>query len=253
MNSIERKLSILKLLRDSNSVEVNDLTRLYGVSKVTIRGDLDDLERKGMLIRTHGGAMLPENLELVRRLSNTLEERREEKIAICRSALNLIKDGMNIIIDSGSTTVHLARMVSDRRVSVITNSILVIQELMNSPTVELFVAGGVLRKPSMSLMGAAASFMFEQLHGDILFLGAAGFSIEQGITGTNIIEAETKKQMIKNTSMVCLLADSSKREKMFIAHICGWDSIDYFITDHLDKRDNAILAEQGVKVIISPS
>ena len=253
MNSIERKLKILKLLKESNSIDVNDLTRLFGVSKVTIRGDLDDLERKGMLIRTHGGAMLPENQDLIRRVSHTLEERREEKIAICRSALDLITDGSNVIIDSGSTTVHLARMVSDLRISVITNSVLVIQELMNSPTVELFVTGGILRKPSMSLMGAVASFMFEQLHGDILFLGAAGFSMDKGMTGVNIIEAETKKQMIKNASTVCLLADSSKREKMFLAHVCGWDSIDYFITDHLEDADMTRLSEQGVKVIISPS
>ena len=253
MNSIERKLGILKVLKESNSVEVNHLTKLFGVSKVTIRGDLDDLERKGMLIRTHGGAMLPENEDLIRRLSHTLEERKEEKTAICRSALNLIKDGMNITIDSGSTTIHLARLVADWRISVITNSLLVIQELLNSPTVELFVAGGILRKPSMSLMGAAAAFMFEQLHGDILFLGASGFSIEQGLTSTNIIEAETKKNMIKNSNTVCLLADSSKKEKMFLAHICGWDSIDYFITDHLEEADRTRLAEQGVSVIISPS
>jgi DeoR/GlpR family transcriptional regulator of sugar metabolism len=212
MNSIERKLEILEILKHRETVEVSELTKLFEVSKVTIRGDLDDLERKGMLIRTHGGAMLPENLALVRRLSHTMEEQKEEKIAICRGALDLIKDGMSIIIDSGSTTVHLARMVADRQISVLTNSVPVIQELMNSPSVELFVSGGVLRKPSMSLMGAGASFMLDQIHGDILFLGAAGFSIKQGITGTNIIEAETKRQMIKNASAVCLLADSSKQD-----------------------------------------
>ena len=253
MNSLERKLKILKLLKESDFLDVNNLTKLFGVSKVTIRGDLDDLERKGMLIRTHGGAMLPENQDLIRRLSHTLEERREEKAAICRSALDLIMDGMNVIIDSGSTTVHLARMLATWRVSVITNSVLVIQELMNSPSVELFVSGGILRKPSMSLIGATASFMFEQLHADILFLGAAGFSIDKGLSGINIIEAETKRQMIKNSSTVCLLADSSKREKMFLAHVCGWDSIDYFITDYLEDADLTRLSEQGVKVVISPS
>jgi DeoR/GlpR family transcriptional regulator of sugar metabolism len=249
MNSIKRKLKIMELLKTKESVGVEQLTKIFSVSKVTVRGDLDDLERKGLLIRTHGGAMLPEDLSLIRRLSYTLEEQREEKLAICKAALQLIKPDMNIIIDAGSTTVHLARMVADMRISVITNSIPVIQNLIDSSTVELFVAGGILRKPSLSLIGAAAAFMFDQIHADILFLGASGFSIEKGLTATNIIEAETKKQMIKHASVVCLLADSSKLEKMFLATICNWDSIDYFIVDHLEEPVQRRLAEQGITII----
>jgi DeoR/GlpR family transcriptional regulator of sugar metabolism len=251
VNSIKRKIKILELLKAHDSVAVDQLTKLFDVSKVTVRGDLDDLERRGMLIRTHGGAVLPEDLSLVRKLSNTLEEKKPEKTAICKAALAFIKPGMNIIIDAGSTTVHLARMAANMNISVITNSIPAIQSLMNSPTVELFVAGGILRKPSLSLMGPAACLMLEQMHADILFLGTSGFSIEKGLTSTNIIEAETKKYMIKNSAMVCLLADSSKQDKMFLANICGWDSIDYFITDGLREDDRRRLAEWGVNTIIA--
>jgi DeoR family fructose operon transcriptional repressor len=195
--------------------------------------------------------MLPENLSLVRKLSHTLTEKRDEKYAICRSALKFIKPGMNIIIDSGSTSVHLAQMVRDMNISVITNSVLVVQELMNSPTVELFVAGGSLRKSSMSLIGPASSFMFDQIHADFLFLGTSGFSIDKGLTATNIIEAETKRQMIKNASAVCLLADSSKQDKMFLANICGWDAVDHFITDSLKEPDREKLAALGVNTMMS--
>lgn len=250
MNAVKRKIKILELLKEHESVEVDQLTDLFGISKVTVRGDLDDLERKGMLIRTHGGAMLPENLELVRRLANTLEEHKAEKFAICQAALRMIETGMNIIIDSGSTTVHLAKLVKTMQLTVITNSVLVLQELMNSDTVELLVAGGMLRKPSLSFMGEPASFVFDQIHADILFLGVSGFSIERGITCTNIIEAKTKKHMIRNASKVVLLADSSKLERMFIANVCDWDAIDYFITNDLPSEAIQRLAERGVKVIL---
>ena len=252
MNAVRRKIKILDLLREHESVEVEQLTQLLGVSKVTVRGDLDDLERKGMLIRTHGGAMLPENLELVRVLANTLEEHKAEKFAICQAAAQrFIETGKNIIIDAGSTTVHLAKLVKSMQITVVTNSVLVLQELMNSETVELLMAGGMLRKPSLSFMGEPASFVFDQIHADVLFLGSSGFSIDRGITCTNIIEARTKKHMIQNASKVVFLADSSKLEKMFIANVCDWDAIDYFVTDALPQTAIDQLSERGVKVIIA--
>ncbi len=252
MNAVKRKIKILDLLKEKESIDVETLTLMFGISKVTARGDLDDLHKKGLLIRTHGGAMLPENLSLVRVLSNTLKEHENEKYAICKEALSFITPEMNIIIDSGSTTIHLAKMVHSIPLSVITNSVLVVTELMDSEHVELFVAGGVLRKASLSLMGDPSSYFFSQVHADILFLGSSGFSIEKGVSCTNIIEAQTKKQMISHASRVVLLADSSKIEKMFIAHVCDWSEIDYFITDSLEEEDKKRLEEKGVHVIIAP-
>lgn len=251
MNAVRRKMKILELLREKESVEVEQLTKLFEVSKVTVRGDLDDLERKGMLIRTHGGAMLPENLELVRVLANTLEEHKAEKFRICQAALRFIEPGMNIIIDSGSTTVHLAKLVNTMNITVVTNSVLVLQELMNSDTVELLMAGGMLRKPSLSFMGDSASYVFDQIHADYLFLGSSGFSIDKGITSTNIIEARTKKHMIQNASKVVFLADSTKMEKMFIANVCDWDAIDIFITDSLPEDARVMLEGRGVEVLLA--
>ena len=251
MNAVKRKMKILDLLKEKESIDVETLTSLFGISKVTVRGDLDDLHKKGLLIRTHGGAMLPENLSLVRVLSNTLKEHENEKYAICKEALSFVSPQMNIIIDSGSTTVHLAKLVHSIPLSVITNSVLVLTELMNSEQVELFVAGGVLRKASLSLMGDPSSYFFTQIHADVLFLGSSGFSIDKGISCTNIIEAQTKKQMISHASKVVLLADSSKIEKMFIAHVCDWNDIDYFITDALEDEQRQRLEQQGVTVIIA--
>ena len=250
VNSIERKNKILELLKREGSVNVDSLTDLLGVSKVTIRTDLDDMEAKGLLIRTHGGAINPDN-NFGRILSTNLVKNQEEKIAICRVALEYIKPGMSIIIDSGSTMVHLARLIFNMNIVVITNSILVVRELMDSPTVELVVAGGVLRRPTMSLIGEMTSYTFENIHADLLFLGTPGFSIKKGLYSSSMFEAENKRQMIRQASEIFVLADSSKLENMFIAKVCSWDSIDYLITDHLSDKDKEALALKGVETIIA--
>jgi len=249
MNSTERKRTIKNLLQQNESVVVNELTRILGVSKVTVRADLDDLEQKGILVRTHGGAVLAENEDLVRMISNTLKEFTEEKRKIGAIAAQLVHNGQSIIIDSGSTTVHLARCISKTSLTVITNSVLVLHELMGSPQVDLLICGGVLRRPSMAIIGNIARNYFNQVHADILFLGASGFSLEQGVTCTNLIEADTKQAMIKNATQVCLMADSSKLGVVLLAKVCEWSAIDILITDWIPAQDRRALEALGVKVL----
>lgn len=249
MNSIERKRHILELLEAKESLEVVDLTELFSISKVTARNDLDDLESKGLLVRTHGGAVLAEKHDLVRLISNTIKENSDKKKKICAIAARLVEPGQNIIIDSGSTTVHLAKLVANHPVTVITNSVLVVQELMGAEQVELIMSGGVLRRQSMAFMGAYARHTFEQVHADILFLGASGATLDHGITCTNMIEADTKHAMIRSVSKVCLLVDSTKFGKVSLAKVCDWDSVDILVTDDIDPDTRKELEAQGVQVI----
>lgn len=248
MNGYERKIEIMKLLENNAKVNINRLAEALQVTKVTIRSDLDSLETRGLLLRTHGGAVLPENYHLVRRITHTLHERRKEKEAIARIAVSLIEPGSTVLIDSGSTTAFLARLLTDMRLTVITNSVLVLQELAASETAELLVCGGALRKPDMALIGEIARSFYEQIHADIIFLGATGYCIEKGISCANLIEAETKKHMIKSAQQVCLLADSSKRGRVALAHICDWEDIDILVTDSLSSADQDVLAGYGVEV-----
>jgi len=249
MNSIERKRHILEVLEAKESIEVVDITTLFSISKVTARTDLDDLESKGLLVRTHGGAVLAERHDLVRLISDTINENSDKKKKICALAARLVDPGQNIIIDSGSTTFHLAKLVANRPVTVITNSALVIQELMGVGQVELIVVGGILRRPSMAFMGAYARHSFEQIHADILFLGASGVSLEHGVTCTNLIEADTKQAMIRSVSKVCLLVDSTKFGKTSLATICDWNAVDILITDDIDPDVRSLLEAKGVQVI----
>lgn len=249
VNGYERKIEIVRLLEEKGKVNINQLAESFGVTKVTIRSDIDSLETRGLLLRTHGGAVLPENHQLVRRINHTLHERRKEKEGIARVARTLIEPGSTVLIDSGSTTAILAHHLKDMRLTVITNSVLVLQELVGSETVELLICGGALRKPDMALIGEIARSFYEQLNADIVFLGANGYSVEKGISCANLIEAQTKKHMIKSAQKVCLLADSSKQNRLALAHVCDWEDIDILVTDSLGAADRESLAGYGVEVI----
>ena len=248
MNAYERKIEIMKLLNQSETVNINSLAELFQVTKVTIRSDLDSIETRGLLVRTHGGAVLPENRHMVRRIASTLHEKSVEKEAIARIAVTLIEPGSTVLIDSGSTTAILARYLKELKLTVITNSVPVLQELAGAEGIELLVSGGALRKPDMALIGEIARSFYEQIHADMVFLGATGFSIQKGVSCANLIEAETKKHMIKSGLRVCLLADSSKLGRIALAQICDWEDIDILVTDAMSPKDRDALIHLGVDV-----
>lgn len=250
MNPAARKQSILSILEERGSVLVTDLAKNFDVTKVTIRNDLDELGERGLLVRTHGGAIPAEKVANNRFISQTILEYAEKKRSIARLASTLVKDGQSIIIDNGSTTIHVAPFISELPITVMTSSLLVMEELMHSEKVDLLMAGGILRRPSMGLMGSHTKLFYQQIHADWCFLGASGFSSEQGIFCSNLIEAESKQMMIKSASRVCLLVDSSKMERLSLAKVCDWDAIDYLITDAIDAEVRARIEESEVKVLI---
>ncbi|MCI6675023.1 MAG: DeoR/GlpR family DNA-binding transcription regulator [Spirochaetaceae bacterium] len=250
MNGAERKQAILQLLQEKESIHVDELTERFGVSKVTIRGDLDILQQKGLLVRTHGGAMLPEKRDFIRIISHTMHESTKEKDEIARLAASLVSSGQAIIIDSGSTTMHMAKYLVDKQVTVATNSLLVMQQLMNEETVDLVLIGGSLRRFSMSAIGSIARSCLTQIHADWLFLGGSGYSVEKGITCSNLVEADTKQAMIQNAERVCFVADSSKMGKVSFASVTDWSHIDVLVTDRIDTETRIILEGYGVKVMV---
>ncbi len=249
MNPAARKREILSLLEETGSVLVADLAQILDVSKVTIRSDLDELSERGLLVRTHGGAIPAEQQGSSRFISVTINEYAEQKKAIAKVAANLVKDGQSVIIDNGSTTVHVAPFLSDLPITVMTSSLLVMQQLMHASKVDLLMAGGILRRPSMGLMGNHTKEFYRQIHADWCFLGASGYSARQGIFCTNLIEADSKQTMIKSASKVCLLADSSKMERLSLAKVCDWEAIDYLITDAIEDEMRAIIEEQDVRIL----
>lgn len=251
LNSIERKQEIMKLLSTRESLDVEELATLFGVSKVTVRTDLDAMAERGLLVRTHGGAMSPEKQNLIRLISKTSSEYKDEKEKIAKAASQLIGNGDAIILDNGSTTLHLAKYLSQKNLTVATGSIPVIQELMNDNTIDLLIIGGTVRRYSLGAIGPLAKACLGLLKTNWLFMGASALSVEEGVLCTNLIEAETKQFMIKSADKVCLMADSKKMGASSFGKVCGWDQVDYFITDGIDDEARKTIEEQGVTVIIA--
>ncbi len=250
MNGVERKKEILRLLSQQESVEVEELTKLFGVSKVTIRSDLDALEAKGLLIRTHGGALSAENQKLIRIFTDTMTEEAEEKERIAAAASAFIHDGHTVIIDSGSTAVHIAKYLHGRSITAVTGSLLAMNALMNDESVELIILPGMLRRYSMGAIGPLTNAALEQIHADILFMGASAVTAD-GIWSSNLVEADTKRSMIKAADKVCLLADSKKFSLRGLGKVAPWSDIDYFISDSVPAEMRKKLEDAGVKVIIA--
>ena len=250
MDITDRRKEIINILKDREYVTVEEFSKVLGVSTVTIRTDLSALESEGSLIRTHGGAMKSEKKSKQRFISNTMSENELEKKEIALKASSLIKDGSTIIIDSGSTTIHLAENLKDKKITVVTNNILAQDILKNEESVNLIVLGGTLRRASMVTIGPIANNSVKSMNVDIFFLGAAAYN-QEIISSYDVIEVELKKNMIHSADKVVLLADSSKYGKKAFSTISSWDLIDTFITDKIDNDFREKLEELVVEVILS--
>ncbi len=170
MNKLKRQIKIIEELKAKGEVSINHLHEQLKVSKVTIRSDIEELDQKGYLIKTRGGGILSNNRNLVRLIEKTIHEYEYEKEMIAQTAAKLVKPGMRIIIDSGSTTSFLPRYLKEINLTVITNSLIVVHELCGLENIDLIVSGGSLRHESQSLIGIPSLSFFDTMNADILLL-----------------------------------------------------------------------------------
>ena len=248
MDIKSRRDEILRILGDRDYVTVEEFSKVLGVSAVTIRTDLTALEEQGQLIRTHGGAMKSGRKGEARLISNTIAEYEMEKKAIAKRAASLIRPGNTIIIDSGSTTIHLIEYLDEKNVTVVTNSFLACEKLKDKEDIKVVFLGGNLRRESMGTVGLLANNAIKAMNVDIYFMGAAAYT-EETITSSDMIESELKRNMIHASDKVVFLADSSKYGRKAFSTICSWDDIDTFVVDKIDPDFRRRLEEKGVEVI----
>lgn len=249
----ERRVNILEVLSTNGRCKVIDLAQILNVSEVTIRQDLDLLEKQGLLRRTHGGAMLTSksNIEKPFKLEET--SFCDEKERIAQAAIDMIPDGATIILDVGTTVTALARnlMNNKKNLTVITNGLNIATILENNPNVTVIVTGGTLRSKQHSLVNPFAQFILEKIYADIAFIGVSGIAAEFGITNVNTAEAEIKALFAKSARQRIVLADSSKVGNISMAKICSLDAIDTLITDNqVDPHELAKLQEKGLAIKI---
>jgi DeoR family fructose operon transcriptional repressor len=248
----ERLERIREALLPEGSVRVAELASLLQVSDVTVRADLSQLEREGLLKRTHGGAVLVRRTRFERPFAEQQTQRVVEKRRIGQAAAELIEDEDTIILDVGTTTTEIARhMPAVNNVVVVTNGLNIASELEHCPGVTVVVTGGTLRPMQHSLVNPYATLLLSQINADKLFLGCNGVSLEKGITNSNLQEAEIKKAMVSAAKFVVAVADSSKIGAVSAAHVCTLADVDALITNSdADPDGLRRLREAGLNVIV---
>lgn len=249
----QRRDTILKALTEQASVQVSELVEQLNVSAVTIRSDLRALESQGLAKRSHGGATLARMPPTEQSVSQKDALNHEQKERIGALAARLVKPGENIIIDSGTTTLSLARHLHDaQNVTVMTNGLNIAWELRNVPGVDLLLTGGLLRKQSLSLQGLQAEACLQAYSFDKLFLGVDGFDLQFGVTTHHEAEASLNHKMVERARKVIVLADSSKFAFISLHRIVQLDRVHTIITDpdiSPEYRDG--LRAAGIELLIA--
>jgi len=232
MLSEERRREILEILQSDGRLLVGELSKRFKTSLITIRKDLEFLHHRGLLERTHGGA-LPVRTGALN--DQTLREKerqhRQEKLRIAAATAKMIRSGQVIILDSGTTTTAIARACKHfRSLTVITNATNIAAELAGT-AVDVILTGGMLRKNSFSLVGPLAEEALRKLNADLLFLGVDGFDVRYGLTTPNLLEARVNRAMAEAARRTVVVCDSSKFGKRSLSLIIPASSVHETITD----------------------
>jgi DeoR/GlpR family transcriptional regulator of sugar metabolism len=249
----QRREKILDLITEDGHATVIQLSKIFKVTEVTIRQDLEKLEKEGFIEREHGGAYL-KNIGLnVKNIVLQNQDHLPEKAAIAKKAQDFINDSDTIILDSGSTTTEIAKLITNfRNITVITNALNIALILGVNPEINLVVTGGEFKAPTLSLTGQKAADFFEGLHVDKLFLATAGITLKSGLTYPSISDIVVKRAMIEAANEVYLVADSSKIGKSSFASLGALSLIDFLITDmNISETDSQMLKNNDIKIIIA--
>lgn len=245
----ERLSAILDEVEGHGTVDVADLVAALGVSGATIRRDLQSLSASQLLVRTHGGAMANEvGDEVPARVKSAL--RLPDKRRIASAAADLVTDGSVVGMTGGSTTLELARALTDRRgITVVTNAITIAAELAGHAGIRVVVIGGILRH-SYELVGPAAEAMLSNYHFDFAFIGVDGLTPEEGCTTYDEMEAHTDRAFMDRARWSVVLTDSSKIGRVTFARIARLSRVDELVTDRAAAADQLTeIRQAGVNVL----
>lgn len=253
MLATQRRDKILELLKEDGSAKVVELARLFKVTEVTIRQDLDKLAADGLVVKEHGGAYLKNVEDQVRTFSLASQDNLAQKERIAQKCLEFIDSGDTIILDSGSTTTEIAKkLLGYKHLTVITNALNIALILGAEPGIEVIMTGGEFKPPTLSLTGQKAADFFKGLNVQKLFLATAGISLKSGLTYPSISDLVVKKAMIDAADVTYLVADSSKIGRSALASLGALSLIDYIITDEgIEEKHKQVFRDNDIELLIA--
>lgn len=256
MLPVERRERILSALEAARFLSVKQLAHRTGASESTIRRDLAELEREGLIVRTRGGAGISSGVGgISAEMSKAArsQKRAAEKAAIGRTAARLVEAVSTVILDAGTTTLEVARALRPQeRLRVVTDSLDIAWELRDRENVTVILTGGILRKGAYNLYGSMAEQALAGLHAELCVMGCSGLTLKEGLTKHDIEAEFVRKRMVEAAHRLMVVADSTKLGVTGLVSICALEEIDVLITDkEISPEFKQMLEEHGVEVIIA--
>ena len=249
----ERKLRIQQIIQAHGIVRVSNLSDILGVSTITIRRDLEQLEQEGVLERTHGGAITSQRLKMEFPFTKKDSINREAKQIIGMAASKLVEDGDTLFINSGSTTLRIfSNLVGIKNLRVITSNMSAFLETQDSD-LELILTGGIYREQSNSMVGNFATHNLQKVFASKCFIGVDGISRKHGLTTPISDEADVARTMIQGTrGQVIVVADPSKLGVVSNFVTASISQVNILVTSEGANMEYLTdLEEEGVEVIIA--
>jgi DeoR family fructose operon transcriptional repressor len=250
----KRLEEITKILERDKSVDVNTLSAKLGVTGKTIRQDLDKLEEMDLIERVHGGAVLKRSSNSIFPIMERKQTNLEEKRRIAEIACSYIQEDDIIYLDSGTTTLPIAELLGDKRITVVTHDPFIVHELIYKDNVSLYVVGGKLRreKGSYTLVGPSAQKDISQYHIQKYFLATSAIDLSEGLMMFSSEEAQIKKTVIGVSKQVICVCDYTKFHRMAIFTVCSIDDIDVLITDQrISTEDRQAITGKGIELQVA--
>jgi DeoR/GlpR family transcriptional regulator of sugar metabolism len=242
----KRRLEIKKIITENESISVSNLSKLFNVSEITVRRDLQKLEKDGFLDKVHGGAIARSfKTEYDPVYLEDIKLNKDKKESIAKEAVKEINDGDAVIIESGTTCLELVyNLANKRNLAIFTASVPIAYELwkvsLNRNDLEVNICGGLIEAKSNTLIGSQATQFFQNINADVAFIGAVAISIDKGILTTHSqMDADVIRSIANNSKRKILLADSSKFKKRAHISILPLTVFSKIITDSGIDKDIA--------------
>ena len=231
-----RHTKILELLTEKNKVDVTELSQNLGVSQVTIRKDLDMLEKKGLIVREHGFATLNGQDDM----NNRIAYHYDIKQQLAKSACQMIEDGETIMIESGSCCALLAQEIASTKkdVTIITNSSFIADYIRQYSQVKLILLGGEYQKEAQVVVGPMTRRCVEAFFVDKFFIGTDGFSRNTGFTGNDYMRSETVRDMARQAAHVIVVTESSKFQQVGLVNLLPTQDVYCVVTDGMIPQES---------------
>jgi DeoR family fructose operon transcriptional repressor len=247
----ERRQRVLDLVSERGFIALTDLAQNIDVSESTLRRDLDYWHKQGLLRRTHGGAIFIGDAATLPALEERSARQLEEKRAIARVAAARIRDGDTILLDGGTTTLEVARLLVGRSLQIVTNSLPIANLFAASRETDLVILGGYVYPKTGVALGPLTVRMMEDIHVHQLIMSVGGIT-NKGLFNSNLLLVETERQMMRCADEVVVVADHTKIGRQALAFLCNLTDIDTLIVDNqLNAEQRELLRQNDVRLLLA--